>query len=77
VSAISVALVACGLALTVAGVEAISWLLPAGLLALLVLPVLRLATVIQQLARGGEWRFVWLGVIVLLLLAISLVWPAG
>jgi uncharacterized membrane protein len=48
--------------------------LASGLLVLVALPVLRLVTVLGGLARAREWRFVLIGVAVLMLLALTLLW---
>ena len=66
--------VALGLALSVSGAPRTEWVLTSGLLALVALPVLRLMTVLGSLARAREWRFVLIGAVVLMLLALTLLW---
>lgn len=68
------AVVAAGLALNVSGVAGTERVLASGLLVLVALPVLRLVTVLGGLARAREWRFVLIGVAVLMLLALTLLW---
>ena len=66
--------IALGLALVVLGIPEARWVLTSGLMVLVALPVLRLIGVLHGFVRTREWRFVWAGIGVLLLLSVTVLW---